>query len=77
MGKFEEVEHHPRPLEPLGETYIHSKIEISGPNVTMKNALASLVQIWRILEIFFMFQEFRKFELLCFASNLSEICYGG
>ena len=37
------------------ETYTQSKIDISGSNETMQNALASIVKVWRIFEIFSMF----------------------
>ena len=74
---FEEVEHLPAPLVASDKTYTQSKIDISGSNETMQNALASIVQVWRIFEIFFMFREFQKFELLYFSSDLGEICYGG
>ena len=43
----------------------------------MQNALASIVKVWRIFEIFFMFRESQKFELLYFSSDLGEIYYGG
>ena len=72
-----EVEQLPEPLEASDETYTLSKFDISGSNETMQNALAPLVYFWRIFEIFFIFQECQKFELLYFSSDLDEICYGG
>ena len=73
LRTFSEVEGFPDPLEALDKTYAQSKIDISGSNETMQNALASIVWVWRIFEIFFMFREFRKFELLYFSSDLGEI----
>ena len=73
LRTFGKVEHHPGPLVASDKTNTQSKIDISGSNETMQNALASIVQVWRIFEIFFMFQEFRKFELLYFSSDLGEI----
>jgi hypothetical protein len=50
-----EVEGHPAPLEASDKTYTQSKLDISGSNETMLNAL---VKFWRFFEIFFIFQEF-------------------
>ena len=63
---FGEVAGLPELLEASDETYTQSKFDISGSNETMQNALASIVKVWRIFEIFFMFQESQKFELLFF-----------
>ena len=68
---------HPEPLRAWDKTYTPSKIDISGSNETMQNALASMIKVWRIFEIFFTSQEFLKFELLYFSSDLRVICYGG
>ena len=46
------------------------------PKRSSFNSLADFL-VWQIFEIFFMFQEIRKFELLYFSSDLGEICYGG
>ena len=43
LGTFEEVAGLPGPLEASDETYTQSKIDISGSNETMQNALASIV----------------------------------
>ena len=43
LRTFSEVEHLPDPLEASDETYTQSKIDISGSNETMQNALASIV----------------------------------
>ena len=43
LGTFGKVEGHPDPLEASDETYTQSKIDISGSNETMQNALASIV----------------------------------
>ena len=51
---FGEAGGHPALLEPSGETYIQGRLDISGSNETMQNALASMV----------------LFELLCFSSDL-------
>ena len=55
LRTFGKVEHLPDPLEASQETNTQSKIDISGSNETMQNALASIVWVWRIFEIFFMF----------------------
>ena len=51
---------------------LFGKLDISGSSETMQNALALIVQAWRIFEIFFMSHEFQKFELY-FSSDLGEI----
>ena len=43
LGTFAEVAGHPDPLVASDETYTHNKIDISGSNETMQNALASIV----------------------------------
>ena len=43
LGTFGEVEGLPDPLVASDETYTQSKIDISGSNETMQNALASIV----------------------------------
>ena len=43
LRTFGKVEHLPDPLEASDETYTQSKIDISGSNETMQNALASIV----------------------------------
>ena len=58
MGTFEKVEDLPDPLEPSDETFTQTELDISGSNETMQNALVSIVKVWRIFEIFFMFLEF-------------------
>ena len=77
LRTFAKVRGLPWPLEPSDKTYTQCKFDISGSNETMQNALASKVKVWRIFEIFLIFLVFRKFELLCFSSNMGEICYGG
>ena len=57
---FGKVEHLPGPLGASDETYTLSKIDISGSNETMQNALASIVQVWRIFEIFFFVSRISK-----------------
>ena len=52
---FAEVEHHPGPLVASDETYTQTETDISGSNETMQNAPASIVKLWRIFEIFFIF----------------------
>ena len=44
LGTFEEVEHLPAPLRASDETYTQSKIDISGSNETIQNALALIVK---------------------------------
>ena len=68
---------HPEPLRAWDKTYTPSKIDISGSNETMQNALASMIKVWRIFEIFFTFHEFQKLELLYFSSDLGEIFLWG
>ena len=55
LGTFGEVGDLPDPFGASDETCTQSKIDISGSNETMQNALASIVWVWRIFEIFFMF----------------------
>ena len=43
LGTFAKVEHLPGPHGTSDETYTHSKLDISGSNETMQNALASIV----------------------------------
>ena len=43
LGTFAEVAGHPEPFEASDETNTQSKIDISGSNETMQNALASIV----------------------------------
>ncbi len=70
LRTFAKVEGHPEPLGASDETYTLSKIDISGSNETMQNALAlsladflNLFYVSRILKIR--------------TSHLGEICYGG
>ena len=43
LRTFAEVEELPGPIETSDEIYKQSQIDISGPNETMQNALASIV----------------------------------
>ena len=70
---FEKVVGRPGSNGASDKTYNQSELDISGSNETMQNALASIVFFF---EIFFMFHKSQKFELLCFLSDLGEICYG-
>ena len=74
---FEEVGPFSAPDGTSDETDTKNTFRYSGSNETMQNVLGSIVFFWRIFEIFFTFRESRKFELLCFSSNLGETCYGG
>ena len=76
MQKFGEVEVLHGPNGADVDINAKNSLDNSGSNETLQNALASIVKLSRIFEIFFMFQTFLKFELLCFLSDLGEICYG-
>ena len=43
LRTFEQVEHHPGPLVPLDKFFTQAKLDISGSNETMQNALALVV----------------------------------
>ena len=76
LRKFGEVEVLHGPNGADVDINAKNSLDNSGSNETLQNALASIVKLSRIFEIFFMFQTFLKFELLCFLSDLGEICYG-
>ena len=54
-----------------------NSLDNSGSNETMQKVLALIVWLQRSFQKNFGGPKIRKLELLCFSSDLSEICYGG